>query len=47
VDGKVDVTQSVDSMEVDHKKLNEAKAGELVGLKVIQKVMEEYKVYKL
>jgi putative protease len=47
VDGKVDVTQSVDSMEVDHKKLNEAKAGELVGLKVIQKVTEEYKVYKL
>jgi translation elongation factor EF-Tu-like GTPase len=47
VGGKVDFTQTVDSMEVDHKKVNEAKAGELVGLKVIQKVKEGYKIYKL
>jgi len=34
-------------MEIEHKKVQEAKAGESVGVKVIQKVREGYKVYKL
>lgn len=45
--GAVDFTQSVESMEIEHKKVEEAKAGDLVGLKVAQKVKEGYKVYKL
>jgi translation elongation factor EF-Tu-like GTPase len=40
-------TQVVESMEIEHKKVDVAKAGDLVGLKVGQKVKEGYKVYKL
>lgn len=47
VGGEIDFTQLVDSMEVEHKKINEAKAGDSVGVKVSQKVREDYKVYKL
>jgi putative protease len=39
--------QIVDSMEIEHQKVNEAKAGQSVGLKVVQKVREGYKVYKI
>lgn len=42
-----DFTQQVESMEVDHQKVQEAKAGDSVGLKVDQKVREGYKVYKI
>jgi len=45
--GETEFTQTVKSMEVEHKKVQEAKAGEKVGLKVEQKVREGYKVYKL
>jgi putative protease len=45
--GETEFTQTVESMEVEHKKVNEAKAGEKVGLKVNQKVREGYRVYKL
>jgi len=34
-------------MEIEHKKVKEAKAGDSVGLQVSQKVREDYKVYKL
>ncbi len=47
VGGETDFTQLVDSMEVEHKKINEAKAGDSVGVKVSQKVREGYKVYKI
>jgi translation elongation factor EF-Tu-like GTPase len=47
VGGETDFTQTVDSMEIEHQKVNEAKAGDSVGLKVIQKVREGYKVYRL
>jgi len=47
VGGETDFTQSVDSMEVDHKKVEEAKSGDSVGLKVNEKVREGYKVYKV
>lgn len=47
VGGKNQFEQTVDSMEIEHKKIEEAKAGESVGLKVIQKVKEGYKVYKI
>jgi translation elongation factor EF-Tu-like GTPase len=47
VGGETDFTQSVDSMEIDREKVEKAKAGDSVGLKVEQKVREGYKVYKI
>lgn len=47
VGGETDFNQEVDSMEVDRKKISEAKKGDSVGLKVEQKVREGYKVYKV
>jgi putative protease len=47
VGGETDFTQNVDSMEIEREKVQEAKAGDSVGLKVGQKVREGYKVYKL
>jgi len=47
VGGETDFTQTVESMEIEHKKVETAKAGDSVGLKVSQKVREGYKVYKL
>lgn len=47
VGGNSAFEQTVESMEIDHKKIEEAKAGNSVGLKVLQKVKEGYKVYKL
>lgn len=47
VGGETDFSQTVESMEVDHKKIEEAKKGDSVGFKVVQKVREGYKVYKL
>ena len=42
-----DFTQSVESMEVEHEKINKAGKGDSVGLKMEQKVREGYKVYKV
>lgn len=47
IGGETDFTQEVKSMETDHKKIKEAKKGDSVGLKVGQKVREDYKVYKI
>ena len=47
VGGETDFEQTVDSMEVEHQKVETAKKGESVGLKVSQKVREGYKVYKI
>jgi translation elongation factor EF-Tu-like GTPase len=47
VGGETDFTQIVESMEMEHKKIKEAKAGDAIGLKVGQKVKEGYKVYKI
>ncbi|PIS17418.1 MAG: hypothetical protein COT59_00775 [Candidatus Nealsonbacteria bacterium CG09_land_8_20_14_0_10_42_14] len=47
VGGETDFTQTVDSMEVEHQKVEKAKKGESVGLKIEQKVREGYKVYKI
>lgn len=44
--GETDFTQTVESMEVDHKKVKEAKKGDEVGMKVEQKAREGCKVYK-
>jgi len=47
VGGGVEFTQPVESMQIEHEQVQEAKAGESIGLKVAQKVKEGYKVYKL
>ena len=47
VGGQTEFTQTVDSMEIEHKKITQAKAGDSIGLKVDQKVREGYKVYKI
>jgi len=45
--GDVDFAQKVDSMEVEREKIEQAKSGDSVGLKVKEKVRDGYKVYKL
>ncbi len=47
VGGETDFTQKVKSIEIDHEKRKTAKKGESIGLKVEQKVREDYKVYKV
>lgn len=47
VGGEIDFTQAVGSMEIEHQKVQTAKSGDSVGLKVEQKVREGYKVYKV
>ncbi len=42
-----DFTQPVGSMEMEHEKVEKAKKGQSVGLKVDQKVREGYQVYKV
>ncbi|GAI30407.1 unnamed protein product, partial [marine sediment metagenome] len=44
---ETDFTQTVDSMEIEHEKMEKAKAGDPVGIKVKEKVREGYKVYKI
>lgn len=47
VGGETDFDQVVDSMEVEHQKVETAKVGDSIGLKINQKVREGYKAYKL
>ena len=47
VGGETDFEQVVDSMEVEHQKVEKAKKGDGIGLKISQKVREGYKVYKV
>ena len=47
VGGNTDFTQTLESMEVEHQKVQEAKKGDGVGMKVNEKVREGYKVYKI
>jgi len=44
---ETDFEQTVESMESEHEKIETAQAGDVIGLKVNQKVREGYKVYKL
>ena len=39
--------QTVDSMEVEHKPVSEAKRGDVIGMKVVEKTSEGATVYKL
>jgi putative protease len=42
-----DFTEAVESMEVDNQPVDEAKAGDLIGIKVKERVRENDKVYKV
>lgn len=42
-----DFTEEVASMEVDNKPVEEAKVGDLIGIKVKERVRENDKVYKV
>jgi putative protease len=42
-----DFTQAVDSMQIEHKSVSEAKAGDSIGIKVLNKVHPHDKVYKV
>jgi hypothetical protein len=47
VGGETDFNQPVESIEYEHEKIKEAGKGKSVGMKVIGKVHEGYKVYKI
>jgi len=47
VGGETDFTQVIESMQAEHQNIEEAKAGDSIGVKVAQKVREDYKVYKI
>ena len=40
-------TQKIDSMQIEHKNIKEAKKGDSIGLKVLNPVKENDSVYKL
>jgi putative protease len=42
-----DLEQSVDSMQIEHEQVQEAKAGQAVGIKVKDRVRHGDKVYKV
>jgi putative protease len=42
-----DFTQVVESIQIEHQNVEEAKSGDLVGIKVVQKVHPNDKVYKV
>ena len=42
-----DFTQSIDSMQIEHASVPEAKLGDMVGIKVAQKVHPGDKVFKV
>lgn len=44
---ETDFEQTIDSMEMEHEKIEKAKKGDAIGTKVKEKVREGYKVFKI
>lgn len=42
-----DFKQGIDSIQIEHASVSEAKAGDLAGIKVLEKVHPQDKVYKI
>ncbi len=42
-----DFSQTIDSMQIEHASVTEAKAGDTIGVKVAQKVHPNDKIYKV
>ena len=47
VHGENEFTQTIDSMEIDHKKIQSAGRGEEVAMKVEQKTREGARIYRV
>lgn len=47
VGATTDFTQAVESMEIEHEKVEGAQKGQSVGIKVVQPVRERDRVYKV
>jgi len=48
IEGAVtNLRQRVESMEIEHKKIDKAKAGDSIGMKVMDRVREKDNVYKI
>jgi len=48
IEGRVtNLRQTVDSMEIEHKKIDKAKKGNSIGMKVMDRVREGDKVFKV
>jgi len=45
--GRIDFTQKVESMQLEHEQINEARPGKSIGLKVNEEVREGCSVFKL
>ena len=41
-----DIEMTADSLQIDHKDVSEAKKGDIIGIKVADKVREDDEVYK-
>jgi U32 family peptidase len=46
IGGNVDFEQTVDSMQIQHKVVLDAKKGEDIGIKLKEKVRKDYKIFK-
>jgi len=44
---ETDFEQTIDSMEMEHEKIEKAKKGDAIGTKVKEKVREGYRVFKI
>ena len=47
VGGEVDYDMPVESLQIDHDKVDKAKKGDEIGVKVKEKVRKDYKVFKV
>ena len=47
VGGEIDTEEKVGSMQIQHEKVNSAKKGDEIGLKIGAKVRKGYKVFKI
>ena len=47
IGGDVDSEQEVKSMQIQHEKVDSAKKGDEIGIKVKDKVRKDYKVFKV
>ena len=47
IGGETEFKQKVDSMQIQHEKVEKAKKGDEIGIKVKEKVRKGYKVFKV
>ena len=47
VGGEIDFEQEVGEMQIQHEKINSAKSGDEIGLKIKERVRKGYKVFRV